>query len=316
MEDKSTTRIEQNELDRMLAVPMFYVALLFLLITGFLLHTDPGSLVEEVDHYSPVLRRNLAIGLILLYLAVVGETIAHWVTGSKVMWQHALYLVVPFMRICPRDHIDGTHAWVVGLGWRRTTERFEQYMGRMFSGPMILIALLVLPVVGAEWIWREKILENATWRLAIQTATGFIWMAFVFEFVIMVTVVEKKFRYCKKNWIDLAIIILPFIAFLRAARLGRLMKLQQLSRTAKIYRMRGLALRTWRAVVTLDVISTLLRRDSSYRIDKLGDQIRDKEQEIRLLQNELERVREKDIRKKEAAAATDRPVMRFSYKKK
>ena len=59
---------------------------------------------------------------------------------------------------------------------------------------------------------------------------------------------------------------------------------------ARIYRMRGLALRTWRAIVTLDMIDKLLRRDPTFRIEKLEDEIAEKQREIELLQHELEQL--------------------------
>lgn len=292
MEKQQADKGIQNYLDELLAVPMFIVALLFLLVAGFLLHTGPGDLPESFG-YSETFRMPCWIVLGILYICLIAETLVHAFFGSKNMRQHIWFLLLPFSRLCPRDHVNGTHAWVVGMGWQETTPQFEKYLGRIYSGPMIVIALMVLPVVGAELYWKDSITTN--WRFLIQSATGFIWMAFVFEFFLMVTVVEKKFRYCKQNWIDIVVIVLPLIAFLRAARLGRLMKLQQLSRTAKIYRMRGLALRSWRAVVTLDVIDTLLRRDAGYRIEKLQNLIAEKEGEIQLLKSELARQQENHL---------------------
>ena len=322
MEKQPAAKLEHNRLDDVLAIPMFVVALVFLLVAGFLLHTGPGDIPESFE-YATTLRRYCWIALAILYVCLIAETVAHHLAGSQNMGQHVRFLLLPFLRLCPRDHVDGSHAWVVGLGWRKTTPRFERYLSRVYSGPMIVIALMVLPVVGAEFFWSDAINENANWRFVIQTATGFIWMAFVLEFVLMVTVVEKKVRYCKQNWIDIVVIVLPLIAFLRAARLGRLMKLQQLSRTAKIYRMRGLALRSWRAVVTLDVIDTLMRRSSDYRIEKLQNLIAEKEVEIQLLKSELARHREtKQQRKSELAemeqgdSESKKREMRFSYSRK
>lgn len=294
MNRKLLARGDINYLDQVLALPMFLVALAFLLITGFLVHMETGGVLEEHASWQLVSRLGL-ISLCVMYFCMVAETILHWRFGSANLRQHVWFLLFPFLRLCPRDHVDGSHAWVIGVGWHRTSASFEKYLTRKFGGPMIAIALMVLPVVGAEILWFEKIESNSLWKFVIQTATGFIWMAFVFEFVVMITVVEKKVLYCRKNWIDLAVIILPFIAFLRAARLGRLMKLQQLSRTAKVYRVRGLALRAWRAVVALDVIDTILRRDPSYRLDKLQSQIDEKEAEIRELKQELIRLQEKNL---------------------
>lgn len=281
---------EVSLLDRELAPGMFAVALAFLLITGAYLHLTEGHLFGSFGV-------SCLISLGVLYLLIVGETVVHWQAGSKNMRQHVRYLLLPILRLCPRDHIDGTRVWVPVIGWRKTTERFEHYLARIFSGPMIVVALLVLPVVAVEFIWFEQVSSDATWKFWINTCSGFIWMAFVFEFVVMVSVVERKVRYCKRNWIDLAIVLLPLISFIGAARLSRLVKLKQLARTARIYRIRGLALRTWRAVVTLNVIDTLLRRDGEYRMERLKEQIEEKQREIELLHQELKRIQIADAKK-------------------
>ena len=275
---------ETAHLDRQLAVPMFVVALTFLLITGALLHLTGGNIFCPFGI-------NCLISLGVLYLLIVTEALLHWQAGSQNMGQHIAFLLMPIFRLCPRDHVDGRRAWVAGIGWRETTHRFERYLARLFSGPMIVIALMVLPIVAVEFIWYETIYTDRIWKFLIETSSGFIWMSFVYEFVVMVSVVEKKLRYCKQNWIDLAIVLLPLVSFMGAARLGRLVRLNQLTRTAKIYRMRGLAIRSWRAIITLNVIDKLLRRDPTFRIEKLEDEIAEKQREIELLQHELEQLR-------------------------
>lgn len=286
-----------TELDRRLAVPMFLVALAFLLITGALLHLTDGNL------FSPFGIQCL-ISLGVLYLLIIAETMLHWRAGSRNMRQHLSYLLMPIFRLCPRDHINGERAWVAGIGWHETTHRFERYLARRFSGPMIIVALMVLPVVAIEFFWFEAIHHYPTWKFLIETSSGFIWMSFVYEFVVMVSVVEKKVRYCKQNWIDLAIVMLPLVSFIGAARLGRLIKLKQLSRTAKVYRMRGLAIRAWRAVVTLNVIDTLLRRDHAFRMEKLANEIAEKQREIEILQHELEQLRLQNRKVEECKSAS------------
>ena len=249
----------------------------------------------------------------ILYLFFVAETVVHWCTGARNMKQHIAYLLMPIMRLCPHDHADGNLAWVPGLGWRKTTPQLATFLARIFSGPMIVIALLVLPVVGAEFLYADAMAAHPRRKFVIDTCSGFIWMAFVFEFVVMISIVQKRLRYCKKNWIDVAVVLLPLVSFLGAARLSRLAKLKQLSRTAKIYRMRGLVIRSWRAIVALEVIDALLRRDSDHRMEKLKDRIAEKQQEIDQLNNQVERLRlkiEKAAVEKEVAGratSTDLP---------
>lgn len=278
------SQIENNRLDQVLAVPMFVVTLLFLLAASALLHLTDGQLLGTLG-------TRILIGLGVLYLFFVAEFVGHWCTGSNRMRQHIVYLLMPVMRLCPRDHVDGESAWIPGLGWRAVSPQLESHLARTFSGPMIIIALLVLPVVAIEFFYADMIASHPTRKFAIDACAGFIWMAFVFEFVVMFSIVAKRLQYCKRNWIDVAVVLLPLVSFMGAARLGRLIKLKQLSRTAKIYRMRGLILRSWRAVVALDVIDTLLRRDPQYRIDKLESQINEKQKEIDDLRDELARLK-------------------------
>ena len=275
---------ECTDLDRVLAVPMFVFALLFLIGTAGLLHLTDGDLLSPLGI-------KILIGLGFLYLVFVAETIAHWRSGGNNMRQHISYLLLPIMRLCPRDHAEGERAWIPGIGWRLLSSRLEKYLARIFSGPMIVIALLVLPVVGVEFFYAEQISSNSTSKRIIEICSAFIWMAFVFEFVVMVSIVEKRIRYCKQNWIDVAVVLLPLVSFMGAARLGRLIKLKQLSRTAKIYRMRGLAIRSWRAIVALDVIDTILRREPEKRMDRLEMQIIEKQEEIDYLRNQVEKIR-------------------------
>jgi voltage-gated potassium channel len=275
---------EVSHLDRVFAVPMFLVALLFLIVAAAFLHLTQGDFTSWLSIY-------LLAGLATLYLFLIAETVVHKRAGSPQMKQHLWYLLNPFLRLCPRDHVDGERAWIAGLGWRKTTGHLETFLSRLFSGPMIIIALLVLPVVIIEFFYASYINANPSRRYAIDACSGFIWMAFVFEFVVMVSIVKKPLMYCRKNWIDLAIVLLPLVSFMGAARLGRLVKLKQLSRTAKIYRMRGLALRSWRAIVALDVLDRVLRRTPEDKMDNLQGQIEEKEHEIEELRQELERIR-------------------------
>ena len=80
---------------------------------------------------------------------------------------------------------------------------------------------------------------------------------------------------------------------MRAARLGSTLQIQQLSRTARVYRLRGIALRTWRAFVTLDVLDMILQRDPSYRMEKLAEEIVEQTEELNHLKLELNRLKQR-----------------------
>ena len=113
----------------------------------------------------------------------------------------------------------------------------------------------------------------------------------------MISMVENKLRYCRDHWIDLVIIFLPTIAFLRCLRVIRLLRLQQMLkfqqivRTARIWRMRGLAMKLFRALFMVDAIDRILQRKPESRLAKLEESLADKKQEIELLRSEIETLR-------------------------
>lgn len=278
---------------------MFVVTVIFLIGLAALLHLTNGDLTSS-------LAVKIIAGLSVLYLFFLAEVVIHWQAGAHSIKRHLVYLLIPIARLCPRDHIDGSHAWVPGLGWKKANPKLEKFLARKFSGPMIIIALCVLPVVGAEFLYADQIESKSALRVFINSCGATIWAAFVFEFVVMVSTVEKRLRYCKQNWIDLAVVLLPLVSFMGAARLGRLLKLKQLTRTAKIYRMRGLALKSWKAIVVLDVIDALLRRDPKQRVEKIESQILEKQQEIEHLRSEIDRVKLKfELKAKKALSKND-----------
>ena len=274
-----------NWLDQRLCLPMFIASLLFLLLAGALVHLKEGHLLNTW------MGTGCLLGLSLLYPLFVIETVLHYLAGSRNMRQHFWYLLMPIFRLCGRDHVDGSHVWLPRLGWQPIDRSLEKLLARRFSIPMIIIALLVLPVVVLELFWAELIFNSPWLTFTLETATICIWMAFVFEFVVMISVTKRKLVYCRKNWIDLAIVLLPMLSFMRAARLGTAMQIQQLSRTARVYRLRGIALRTWRAFVTLDVLDMILRRDPSYRMEKLAEEIAEQTEELNHLKSELNRLK-------------------------
>ena len=103
----------------------------------------------------------------------------------------------------------------------------------------------------------------------------------------MISIVSRKFRYCKDHWIDIAVIFLPLVAFLRAARLGRLLRLQQLTKSAKVFRVRGTVMRAYRSILMLDVIDRLFRANPEVQLLRLEEAMVEKEREIEELRQEI-----------------------------
>ncbi len=204
------------------------------------------------------------------------------------------FCLCPPLRMCARHRGSRDRIWLPRLGWQVADHRLIRRLERAFSLPMIGIAMLILPVLGLQTFYQDRIAEYPTLRAALHIGTGVIWFAFATEFIVMVSVTPHKFAYCRKHWLDLIIILLPLISFLRtlrilrAAKLMNLGKVQQLSRLMRVYRLRGVALRGWRALLLLDLAQRLLLSSPEKRIRKLEALCIEKERELEQLREQIE----------------------------
>jgi len=205
----------------------------------------------------------------------------------------------PPLRLCARNHDMGGMIWLPWLGWQHMNDALRERLERYFSIPMILFALTILPVLLIEFGMKHLVAAHPWLRILLHISTAAIWFAFAVEFIVMVSVAEKKLRYCKQHWIDIAIIILPLISFLRslrimrAVRLARLAKAQQLTKMSRLYRLRGLVARAVRALLLLQLINRILRIPPEKQLRKLREKLRDKEAEMASLRRVIASLEEK-----------------------
>jgi voltage-gated potassium channel len=108
--------------------------------------------------------------------------------------------------------------------------------------------------------------------------------------------------------LDLVIILLPLVSFLRtlrvvrATRVARLAKLQQLSKMSRLYRLRGLAMRGFRAILLLELLNRILGVSPDTRLRKMREQLREKERELDVLRREIAEL--EDLVEQERSDAT------------
>ncbi|TWU57400.1 potassium channel protein [Rubripirellula reticaptiva] len=244
-----------------------------------------------------------AIVMTLVWPIVIAESVWHWLTRSwneenrKYHWFGLLFCICPSLRMCARSPEMNYRLWLPGLGWRQANRRLRIRLEHGFSVPMIVIALMILPVLVIEFFLKAQVAEYTWLRLILHIGTGVIWFAFALEFILKVSVAEKKLAYCKKHWIDLAIISLPIFSFLRslqvlrATKVTKLLKIQQLTKLARVYRLRGTAVKALRAVVLLDVFQRFLHRDPDRAIAKLEKRLVDLESEAKYIQRSINKLR-------------------------
>ncbi|MEW4526906.1 hypothetical protein [Maioricimonas sp. JC845] len=290
-------------LDGMLAGPMFVASCLFLLLCGTYVHMvqDPQGRFDAIASVS-------GWGLIAMYPLFAVEAAMQWRTSRR-RWNVLLCGLLPPLRIGCRDHATGRHLWLPFLGWAVPDETLRDRVHRSLSLPMLGVALLVLPLLIASLLLTEQMESHPLLALVLQVAEIVVWFAFTLEFLVMISIVDKKVVYAKEHWLDIAIICLPLIAFLRAARLGRITRLKvvsstlsKLPRTARIFRLRGAAMKLWRALLLMEVIDRVLRSGPEQRLERLRNQLREKEQEIDQLRAKVEAL-EADLMAESAALA-------------
>ena len=195
--------------------------------------------------------------------------------------------LLPLTRLPARD-TEGRHAYFPGFGWRAIDERLREGVERALTLPMIAIALVVLPLLAAEHFLADRIAASASLTATVVAASAAVWAAFTLEFVVGCTLSAKRLDYCKRHLLDLVIILLPLVAFLRAARLARLASVQK---SARVYRLRGLAMKLWKAVVLFDLVGRLLLRTPEKRAANLEQRRETLLQEVAAIDAHIARLR-------------------------
>lgn len=276
---KSRTR----QSDELLAAPMFGATVLFLALFAL---TVQEFLTEQ--QFQSQTRLQVFFGLTLAMFPIFWlEAAWHLYLASPRRWSSLWVCLVPPLRLARRDMQSGTRMWLPLLGWRHVNEDLHHEVERALSGPMVVVALMILPLLAIDFVWTEQLKTERWLQVVVETGYSITWLAFTMEFVVMFSIVQKKFLYVKQHWVDLLIICLPLIAFLRVFRLSHLVRLQHVTKATRVYRVRGVALRVWRGLLALDVISRLSRVTPEERISTLQQLINEKQREIGRLEAEI-----------------------------
>jgi voltage-gated potassium channel len=107
-------------------------------------------------------------------------------------------------------------------------------MERRLEWPLLAAALLTIPAIAIE-----QSSVGLPWDTIATVLNWTIWLAFVAEIALMLSVVDDRGRWLRDNPLDLAIVLLtpPFLpASLQAARVFRLLRLVRLLKLAVLTR--------------------------------------------------------------------------------
>lgn len=209
---------------------------------------------------------------------------------TSVGYLRLLACVVPPVRLTVRSAVHQGQVWLPWIGWQNPGKALLIKLERAFGLPMLAIAMLILPVLLIEYGLRSLVEEHEWLRLTLHISTGFVWCAFTIEFLILFSVTDKRLAYLKSHWIDLVIILLPLISFLRSFRvlkLTKLSKVQKLAKMGRVFRVRGVLMKALRAMMLLGFANRLLRITPEKQLKKLKQQYAEREEELRELRDEI-----------------------------
>jgi len=283
---------------------MFFLALAFLVVLAGFIHRLPRLEADDPEVYL------ILSGLVVLWLAFIGEAAIrlhlHNDTqpGWKLLAATSACVLLPPLRMGRRSQTRPNHIWLPALGWQKIDAHLRNRLERFFSVPMVLFALMVLPLFLLEHFWSEEVHAEPALALGLDIGTAVIWLAFSIELIVMTAVAERPVRYCFANWINVAIVLLPAVEVLplfRLLRLGKVLRLEQLLRWGRLHRLQAVAMRGWRAILLLQIVQRMTGRAPEHRLKELRDLLQAKEEEMADLRQEIKELEERVARQHQGA---------------
>jgi hypothetical protein len=309
--EPGNTKLTREQLDRAVPLPMFIASVALLIF-----------LAGELHFARPAMFRPFLIachcGLAITWPLFLFEAILQATAGNPRWRMHFAFCLCPPLRLAARDGRTGERIWLPRLGWVPVDDRLRQRVEQSLNLPMLGIALLVIPVLALDYYqpdhhpivtqvqsalqvsgqpqvandskqpWFVAFAHQPSVRLATRIGEALIWAAFALEFVILISIVDRKLKYCVQHWVDILVIVLPLVGFLRTLRLARLARLNQLGRFTRLYRLRGSVLRAQRGMILASFVDRIIHRSPQRRLERLKEALADKEREAELLRTRID----------------------------
>ncbi|MEM9675397.1 MAG: hypothetical protein ACFB15_29355 [Cyclobacteriaceae bacterium] len=253
---------------------LFYLGIVSLLLIGALV----TAFTEENPSPSLVAWLSWLGGLLgFIYLVFIIDALLLFYHAKKAAVsvnqaekrKRILALLFPPLRIGSRDIISNDYTWLPGWHWSKVNEGLFTELKKRFVLPMIGIAVLIIPVLIIEWKFLDEVrttFPRLKINLILEAVQTFIWCAFTFEFLLMISISRRKLHYAKKNWIDLLIILLPFVSFLRTLRISQIARLKYATRSFKL---RGVVTKARQGLIFVDFLQRIFQLRPESEVKRL-----------------------------------------------
>jgi voltage-gated potassium channel len=230
------------------------------------------------------------VDYIVLLVALRGSLIF-----LKKAGQGLLVVIFPIYRLSIST-FEHPKVWIPFLGWQPKDRTLEKRLARFFSLPMIFVALMVLPILAIEYFHKAWIERYDAVKVFLSLGSQIIWLAFTIEFTLMISVTRRKMAYCRRHWIDIAIIllpvilfILPFLSFLPILRLGRLIPV---IRSTRLFRLKGVGLKAFQALVLFSGTQRFGKSYHERKLRRLKRRLLEMEEDMEELREEIAELEE------------------------
>jgi hypothetical protein len=263
---------------------MFIAALVFLAVVAVITQWWNSSQIVDADSAFT------ARIIVYIWAPFIAEALLGFLLNTSLPGNFRRLLMIvllPPLRITYSTYSTDNHVWLPGLGWQQRGQQLFDRIDQFLMMPMLVIAIMIVPVLGVEFLLKDKIGEMPTLGLLLDGCAAFIWFAFALEFLVMVSISEEKVNYCKRHWLNLIIIILPLISFLRGFQVVRAFRVAKAGKLLRVYRMRSLLLRIYQTLLAISAIERLLNRNPHKHLTKLQKQLEEKEEELQRLRNKI-----------------------------
>jgi hypothetical protein len=280
-----------ERLDRLLSGPMFVLAAVSLCLAAGLIHRF-GHGDWSTFEATVILGGMLLVWPLIALEGVLRLLLCRRPDTSR-FWRILAFVgtcALPPLRLGGRSYADADKIWLPGLGVTPVNQILRDRLERFFSVPILLMALLVLPLLAVEYYWLDLVRAHFILSLLLDVCTAIIWLAFAVELIVLVSVAEDKVMHGVRHWMEVAVVLLPLVEVLPVLRLFRLtglFELQEVSRLGRLYRLRGLLSKAWRGILLLEMIERLFGNYQEKRLKRLRDMLAARQAEIDELRDEI-----------------------------
>jgi hypothetical protein len=274
---------------------MFLLAASLLLLVGFIL--PHGSTSEEVSQaiwsLQPVRWTVLALWAVIVAESLPSLCAWRRPDARSARLRALLVMVLPPLRMVIVPHASPQWLWLPGTSWVRREEKQFQRLELQFAVPMLVVAVLILPVIAAELFLDIHLEGTPEVAIALHALTSIIWFSFALEFIILLALAPRKFEYVRSHWINLLVILLPVVAFLRTLVLFRVLQLAKAGKVVQIgklfqtVRLRVLLTRAHRFVLLINLIERILLRHPEFYLKVLRTREQRKQKELEDIRTQI-----------------------------